>query len=225
MGNNTVYYKKLIIKIFRVIVGLLIISIGNVLMIYADLGLNSWGILHQGISLQTPLTFGQASQLLGFSIIVVCFVFGGPPGIGTVLNMYFIGELTDLLKDAYIFATPNSDIMKYIMLFLAIFMMDLGMFIYLKETIGAGPKDGLMILLAKKSGFDMGLVRTCMEVTAVIIGFILGGKFGIGTIIAALTLGPLLGFLFNIFNYDLKKMRHESLFETLKRIKGQKADF
>ena len=222
--KNTFCFKKLIIKILRSIIGYLIISLGNVLMIYADLGLNSWGILHQGISLQTPLTFGQASQLLGSTIIVICLMFGTIPGIGTVLNMYFVGQFTDIFKDMQLFLTPVSTFGKFAMLLSGVIFMDIGIFLYLRESIGAGPKDGLMILLTEKSNLDLGLVRTCMEVSAVFFGYILGGKFGIGTIIAAIILGPILRFIFKIFKYDPKKMKHENIIEMLKKIKNSKGD-
>lgn len=218
------YLKELIIKIIKSIIGYIIISFGNVLMIYADLGLNSWGILHQGISMQTPLTFGQALQALGITIIVICFLFGLYPGLGTILNMYFVGLFTDTFKNSSIFVIPDSIFLKFIMLLVAILAIDIGMFIYLREAIGAGPKDGLMLLLTKKTRFNIGLVRTCMELTAIFIGFMLGGKFGIGTIIAAVSLGPGLKFLFKTFKYDPKKVEHESLFDTLKRLKASKTD-
>ncbi|MCK9216441.1 MAG: hypothetical protein M0P77_00765 [Firmicutes bacterium] len=222
--ENSLYLKTLTGKVFKIITGLFIISLGNVLMIYANLGLNSWGILHQGISLQTPLTFGQASQLLGLFIIVICSTLGSFPGIGTILNMYFVGAFTDLLKDSHLFTTPRTIYMQFVMLIFAILIMDIGMYLYLKEKIGAGPKDGLMLILTKRCNLDMGLIRTIMEVTAVVIGFLLGGKFGIGTIIAALALGPILRYLFKIFGYDPKKVKHEDLLETIKQIKSNKID-
>ena len=218
MENNS-YLKKLIIKILKSIIGYLIISMGNALMIYADLGLNSWGILHQGISIQTPLSFGQALQLLGATIIVICIMFGNIPGIGTMLNMYFVGVFTDFFKDAGFFSTPGSLPGKFAMLLISVLLIDFGMFIYLRESIGAGPKDGLMLILTQRSGKDLGLIRTCMELTAVLFGYLLGGKFGIGTIIAAIILGPILRTMFKIFNYNPGENRHENVFETFRRLK------
>lgn len=216
--NNTTYLKVYFWKILRGLFGCLLIALGTVLMLYADLGLNPWGILHQGISIQTPLTFGQASQALGFSIIIFCLFFKVVPGIGTVMNMYFVGKFIDILKDIPLFVIPRSLILKLIMLILGLILMAFGMFFYIKENLGAGPKDGLMILINKKTNLDIGVVRTIMEVTAVLLGYMMGGRFGIGTIIVALALGPTLRYIFKKFNYNTKEEVHENIIETFKNI-------
>lgn len=193
------------------------ISSGNVLMLSADLGLSAWGILHHGISIRTPLSFGQASQLIGLLIIAICYIFGITPGIGTIFNMYFVGIFTDLLKDMHIFKTPDLVFIKFVYLIISIILMDIGILLYIRENIGAGPKDGFMLLLTKRFSLDVGLARTFMELTAFSIGYILGGKFGPGTIIAALSLGPILKILLKTFNYDPQEAEHEDLVLTFKR--------
>lgn len=200
------------------LMGYAFVSFGTILFLYSDLGLNSWGLLHQGLSLRTALTFGQASQAFGLFLVITCLFFKVVPGIGTILNMYFIGKFIDLIDSFSIIRTPDSLILKFAMLLSGTVIMAYGMFFYLKENLGAGPKDGLMILLNKKSGLDIGLVRTGMEVSAVIAGYLLGGKFGIGTIISALLLGPVLNFIFKANHYNPKEIVHESLIDTYNKI-------
>ena len=213
----SLYGKKLLMEL----IGYVLVALGTILFLYSDLGLNSWGIFHQGLSMQTILTFGQASQTFGFFLVIVCLFFKVIPGIGTILNMYFIGRFIDLIDSFSIIQTPHSLFLKFIMLFLGTFTMAYGMFFYLKENLGAGPKDGLMILLNKKSNLDIGIVRTGMELSAVIVGYLLGGKFGIGTIISALILGPLLRFIFKLNNYNPKVIVHENIIDTYHNIIGK----
>lgn len=216
--DKITYLKVYFWKIVRELFGYLLVAVGTVLMLYSDLGLNPWGILHQGISIQTPLTFGQASQALGFTIIIFCLFYKVVPGVGTIMNMYFVGKFIDMIKDIPLFVIPKSLILRLIMLFLGLVLMAFGMFFYLRENLGAGPKDGLMILLNKKTNLDIGMVRTLMELTAVFLGYIMGGKFGIGTIIVALALGPILRYIFKRFNYNTKEEVHENILETFKNI-------
>lgn len=200
------------------LIGYALVSFGTILFLYSDLGLNSWGILHQGLSLRTTLTFGQASQAFGLFLVIICLFFKVVPGIGTILNMYFIGKFIDLIDSLSIISTPGSLILKFIMLLLGTVIMAYGMFFYLKENLGAGPKDGLMILLNKRLNLDIGLVRTGMEIFAVIVGYLLGGKLGIGTIISALFLGPALDFIFKANHYNPKEIVHESFIDTYNKI-------
>lgn len=220
--NKTIYLKTYFWKIVKALFGCFLVSLGTVCMLYSGLGLNPWGILHQGISIQTSLTFGQASQYLGFAIIIVTLFYKVIPGIGTIINMYFIGKFIDLIKDNSLLSTPDSLVLKFILLFLGLILMAFGIFIYLKENLGAGPKDGLMVLINKNINLDVGIIRTLMELTALILGYIMGGEFGIGTVIVALGLGPTLRYIFKVFKYNTKEEVHENMFKTFNNILSPK---
>ena len=207
-------------KLLMEFIGYAFVALGTILFLYSDLGLNSWGIFHQGLSLRTILTFGQASQAFGFFLVMICLFYKVIPGIGTIFNMYFIGKFIDLIDSFSIIHTPDSLVLKIVMMLLGTVTMAYGMFFYLKENLGAGPKDGLMILLNKKSNLDIGIVRTGMEISAVVAGYLLGGQFGIGTIISALILGPVLRFIFKLNNYNPKEIVHENIIDTYRNIRG-----
>lgn len=208
------YAKKIILQM----IGFALVAWGTLLFLYSDLGLNSWGLFHQGLSLQTPLTFGQAAQAFGSLLIIISLFFRVIPGLGTILNMFFIGIFIDLFDSFAILYTPNSMILKLLMLLLGIVVMAYGMFFYLKENLGAGPKDGVMILLHRITNLDIGIVRTAMEVSAVIAGYLLGGDFGIGTIISAFTIGPALSIICKLHKYKPKETYQENVIDTFKRI-------
>lgn len=205
-------------RVFFEMIGFALVSLGTLLFLYSDLGLNSWGLFHQGLSLQTTLTLGQASQAFGFLLIIICLFFKTIPGIGTILNMFFIGRFIDLIDGFSLIATPDGLAMKVLMMFLGTVIMAYGMFFYLKENLGAGPKDGVMILLHRATNLDIGIVRTGMEVSAVIAGYLLGGKFGIGTIVSAFLIGPTLSIICKIHQYRPKETPQENLIETIRNI-------
>lgn len=216
--NKVISFKFYFLRIVKGLLGCFLVSLGTVFMLYAELGLNPWGILHQGISNQTSLTFGQASQILGLAIIILTLFYKVIPGIGTIINMYFIGKFIDIIKDVFVFPMPKHLVVRIILLFVGLIIMAFGIFIYLRENLGAGPKDGLMILINKKTNLDIGRIRILMEVSALILGYIMGGKFGIGTIIVALGLGPIFKYICIIFKYNTKKEVHENIFETFNNI-------
>ena len=212
-------------KILIATAGCAIVGLGTVLMLQSKLGLNSWGILHQGISLHTPLTFGQASQALGFAILMVCMAFRVYPGVGTFINMYFCGLFMDLFKRAEI-PIPGMLCARAGYLVMGVVLLAFGMYVYISQGLGAGPKDGLMLLLHRVTRMDIAVVRTGMELTAVGIGFLLGGEFGVGTILGAAALGPVLRTFYRLFHYYPNETRQENILETFHtvcRLMGGKA--
>ncbi|HHV42500.1 MAG TPA: membrane protein [Clostridiaceae bacterium] len=209
---------KYVKKLFWELLGFFLVALGAVLYLHSDLGMNPWGVLHQGISMQTPLTIGQATQVVGLLLIAVSSTFKIVPGLATILNMIFIGLFTDLVNDMNIIKTPDSLIIRYVMVLAGTVATAYGMYYYLKQHLGAGPRDGFMLLLQRITKLDVGIVRTAMEVTAVIVGYLLGGQFGVGTVISALILGPIVSIIFRIHKYESSHAPHENLLETFSKL-------
>lgn len=166
-----------------------------------------------------PITLGQASQIVGFIIIVFCMFFKIFPGIATILNMYFIGFFTDLIINSNIMWTPDSMFGKLLMCISGVIVLSSGMFLYMSQELGAGPRDGLMLALTQRSKFKIGFIRNVMEITVLIIGIIMGGKFGIATIISSLLAGPVLQIIFKIFKKNPKELKQENLMDVFRKMK------
>lgn len=215
--------KEMLLKSLKILFGFFLVALGTVLLLHSDLGLNPWGVLHHGISIRTPLTFGQASQIVGFSAVLLCSCFKIIPGIGTIFNMIFFGLFIDILNQSGLFFIPQNIKHKLLMLALGILATAIGTYLYMRENLGAGPRDGLMLLLCKKLKFKAGTIRSGIEMTVISLGYALGGKVGIGSLIIALTLGPTLNRIFSVFNYDVKKNHQENVVETFSRFKNIKA--
>lgn len=206
-------------KIPSLLLGLALYAAGNVAALYADLGMNPWGVFHMGISNHTPLTFGQANQLIGLAILLTAYGMGIIPGLGSIANMIFIGAFIDIFEKLNIFKTPKTLFGQYLMLFFGIFIIGWGTFLYLRVNLGAGPRDGLMEGLVRKFKKPVWLIRGVIETIALIIGYLLGGPVGIGTVITALTIGFAVSLAFKVGGYDSNSAKHMDCLEVFKFLK------
>ena len=175
-----------------VIFGLFLCSVGIVCTYRSGLGLGPWDVLHKGVSLHTPLTFGQASIITGAVVILIGLMIKVRPGIATILNMLLIGIFIDLqlrsnwLPDMSATQWP----LRLLLDVIGVFLMGLGTAFYITPRLGAGPRDGLMLRLHILTRMRISIVRAALELSALTIGFFLGGPVGLGTLIYAFGVGP-----------------------------------
>jgi uncharacterized membrane protein YczE len=189
-------------RLLIVLVGLFMFAVGDVLTYRANVGLGSWDVLHQGISFHTPLSFGTTSIVVGAVLIVLSLFIKVYPGIGTLLNMSLIGIfinwllwlnwLPDLSEQSWLLRLPID--------MLGVFLVGLGSAIYIAPHLGAGPRDGLMLRLNALTGVRIAIMRAALECAVLLIGFLLGGSVGIGTLIFAFGIGPSIEISFWLLN-------------------------
>ena len=180
------------VRFVALIAGLLLVATGIVAMLESRLGLPPWDVLHQGIADHTPLTLGVVSILVGLAIVVVSWVSGAPPGIGTIANAVVIGAAIDVLLSlqAVDSLSETSLAGRVTLVAAGIALFGLGSALYIGAGLGAGPRDSLMIVLTRRTGRRIGLVRGVMEVTVLLAGLLLGGVAGVATLALALLVGP-----------------------------------
>jgi uncharacterized membrane protein YczE len=175
----------------RLLLGLELCGIGLAFIIAAELGLDSWDVLHQGISEQTGISIGMISILVGFSMFAISLPLGEEIGLGTILNVILIGSTIDLVL--LVLDTPESAALQWVYLLGGTVLFAVGSGFYIGAGLGPGPRDSVMTAFAKR-GMRVGVVRTVIEVTVLTLGWFLGGSVGIGTLIFAVTIGPLVAF-------------------------------
>tara|TARA_B100001248_G_scaffold230561_1_gene190542 strand:- start:10 stop:675 length:666 start_codon:yes stop_codon:yes gene_type:complete len=175
------------ITIFYLIFGLILFGIGEALLITANIGVSPWFVLHQGLAFKTGYTIGITTFIVSISVLLLWFPLKQKPGIGTILNAIFISVVIDL--SLFILPYPEELLFQIFQVFIAIFIIGIGSGYYLAANLGPGPRDGLMTGINKQTNQSITLVRTFLELSAVGIGFYLGGIVGIGTIIYALGIG------------------------------------
>ena len=211
--------KNSVKNFIRLIVGLFVCAVGIVLTIQANLGLSPWDALHHGLSKNLGITMGQASMLLGIIVIIVDIVLGENLGIGTVLNMFLIGIFMDFLMLNNIIPISKNMILGFIMMFIGMFIIGIGCVIYIGAGYGSGPRDGLMVALHKKTKKPVKIIKTCIEVFALIFGYILGGSIGIGTLVTSLVFGLFIEYSFKICKFDANSIKHRYILDDIKCIK------
>jgi uncharacterized membrane protein YczE len=125
--------------------------------------MSPWGVLNVGVSNITPLTLGQASQVIGLVVIAIGWALGFAPGFGTLMNMYFIGLFIDLIITWELIPTPTDPMFQYLLLILSVAVLGVGSLFYMGVQLGAGPRDGLMLGLVRKLDRQVAYVRAGIE--------------------------------------------------------------
>lgn len=173
------------------LLGIVILALGVTLTVKANMiGVGSWDVLHIGLTNTLGLTIGTWSIIVGLIILAIDSMFMKRlPKIGTFLDMF----LTGIFIDIFNFLLPNVDgYFPQLMAFCAgLLLLGFGCGMYIVANLGVGPRDTLMLLVTHKLGWSVGKARTVMEVTVAIVGFLLGGPIGIGTVIMSFGLGPI----------------------------------
>lgn len=177
--------------------GLFVFAISMALTLQCNLGASSWAVLHDGIARQTPLSIGIVTQLVGLAMLVVSWIGGIRPGFGTLANMLLIGLFLDLILWSGTIPEAESYPARLAMLLAAVVVIGLGSALYIKAGFGAGPRDSFMLVVHRRTGLRLGIARWLIEVVAVAAGIILGGDFGVGTIIFAMLVGFSIDWFFN----------------------------
>ncbi|MCM3708488.1 MULTISPECIES: YczE/YyaS/YitT family protein [Cytobacillus] len=201
------------------LVGLLVMSLGIVLLITADLGATPWDVLHVGLYYQLGLTIGSWSIIAGVFILAAAALISKElPQVGAFLNMVLIGLFIDAYLLLTFMQTPNGMAGKVAMFSFGIVVYCYGMGLYISAQLGAGPRDSLMIALTAKTGWKVRNVRALMEVAVLTAGWQLGGPVFWGTILLSLAVGPIVGAALPqcqaLTDRFLAKLRYKDSFEN-----------
>lgn len=180
------------VRLASLFFGLAVIAAGIDAQIESRLGLAPWDVFHQGLSRHSPLTIGQASIAVGLGMMVVAWLLGQPPGLGTVANAIVIGSLMDVFRRfAWVEALSGSPVaVRAPLLVCGVALFAIGSAFYIGAAFGAGPRDSTMLVLSRRTGRRIAVVRGGLELTALAAGWVLGGTAGLGTAAAALLVGP-----------------------------------
>ncbi|MCC3869902.1 YczE/YyaS/YitT family protein [Terrisporobacter mayombei] len=212
---------KIIKVTARLLLGFIVYGLAIVVMIHANIGLSPWDVLHQGISLKTGLTMGQISIGVGVVIIIIDAFMGEGIGFATLGNVFLIGTFLDIFEGLNIVPYANNLFTGIIMMLIGIILAAIATVLYLKPALGSGPRDGLMLAINKRSSKSVGTIRTIIELTALTVGWFLGGSVGIGTIISGFGLGYAIQIAFKISHIDSKLLTHESVIQSIKSLKSK----
>lgn len=179
-------------RLTRLLVGLVLYAASMATIIEAGLGNMPWDVLTQGIARHTSLSFGTLTAIVGVVVLACWIPLRQRPGLGTVLNVVIISAAVDpALALVRLLPDPLPMAARVALLLGGVVLNALATSLYVGARLGPGPRDGLMTGLVARTGWPLRLVRTGIEVTVVVAGFALGGRLGVGTVLYALAVGPL----------------------------------
>lgn len=184
-------------KVIQVLVGTTLIGTGVALNFSSNLGLGPWGVFHEGISLNTSLTFGNAIIATGIFVTLLWIPLKQKPGIATLVDIFWIGTVADLVIGLDLNA--ETLFLKWIFVFMGILCIGSGTAIYVGADMGSGPRDGVMVGLESK-GLKIGMARNVIEVTALTLGWLLGGTVGLSSVVIAISIGPVVQLVIPYFD-------------------------
>ena len=195
---------KLISVVF-LIIGLILFGLGEALLIAAGIGVSPWTVLGQGISNVLNLSIGKATFFISLFVLLCWIPLRQIPGIGTILNVIIIATVLDY--SLVYLPAPEQISLKLIQVIAGILITGFGGAIYLIANLGPGPRDGLMTGLQELTDLPIAWVRSGIELSVIFIGWILGGIFGIGTLLFALGIGPSVAASIHLFKTTLPKQQ------------------
>jgi uncharacterized membrane protein YczE len=187
---------KATLRGLALLVGLSGYGFSMAVMVRAGLGLDPWDVFHQGLTRHTGMTIGIASAVVGVAVLLAWIPLRNRPGIGTIANVIVIAITVD--AGLWLLPTPTAMPLRIAMMVGAVVLNAFSTVLYIGAALGPGPRDGLMTGLVVRTGLSVRLVRTSIEATVLVVGWLLGGTVGVGTVLYAFGIGPLVQLLLRI---------------------------
>jgi uncharacterized membrane protein YczE len=190
-------------------VGLVLYGVTLAMLIRATLGNAPWDVLHQGLARHLPISIGTAVIVMSLVVLLLWIPLRELPGLGTIANSFVVGLTADLALS--LFSAPDSLWVRVLLTVGGIALNALATALYIGSQLGPGPRDGLMTGLHRRTGLPIGVVRAALEVSVVAIGWVLGGVVGMGTVLYALLIGPLVQLMLPLFVVELPAQRRVAM--------------
>lgn len=219
--------KSALLRFLRLVFGLAVFAFGVYLTIQANIGLAPWEALSIGINLTTGIPYGAVVVITSFILVAIDFLLKEKIGFGTIANALLVGIFTDILIKLEVVPLMQSFWPGLVTLLLGQIILSVASFLYIGSAAGCGPRDSLMVALGKRlKGVPIGAIRGGMEGCVLLIGWLLGAKVGIGTVISVFGIGFFIQYTFKLLRFDVKAVVHESCIETIRNLRsGHRADF
>ncbi len=199
--------------------GLLVFAFGVHLTIFANIGLAPWDCLGMGIAKHTPLNYGLSMTLMGVTVLVIDLALKERIGYGTIIDALLTGNFVQLFNDLNPFKM-NEDLLKGIIFMLVGFVfMAIGIWIYMVCEQGCGPRDSLLVGIGKRLSFmPIGVVEILLWGVVLIMGWLLGGPVGIGTVISVFGAGFVMQLVYSVIRFEPRRLHHRDVAEVTRQL-------
>lgn len=197
-------------------------GVGIYLTIQANIGAGPWDVLSLGLSKTLGILYGTASISVSFTVLLIDVLLHEPIGIAMFIDAVVVGKAVDLCNHLHLVPPCSSPLTGIPLMLLGLVIMAYTQVFYMKAALGCGPRDTLLVALAKRAGrIPIGAVATAILAFATFIGWLLGGPVGIGTLICAFCTGPIMQAAFRSVHFDATKIRHQHLGESFRILFGK----
>ena len=218
-------FKNYAKRIFIVTFGLVFAAYGVGLTVTAELGVSPWDVFSQGVALKLSqitgkeIMMGTITQITAALVILVDIALKEKIGLATIIDTCIFGGALNFFLKHNMLPYPDAFAVRFIIMVLGYFIWGLGIYIYMKPALGAGPKDALFVIFAKRK-IPVAIAKNSIEAVVFVIGWVLGGTIGVGTVVAVFAMGYIIEFWFKVFSFDVTKVENESIIETAKNVKN-----
>ncbi|MBQ9845705.1 MAG: hypothetical protein IJO54_06450 [Oscillospiraceae bacterium] len=212
-------------RIFIVTFGLVLAAYGVGLTVTAELGVSPWDVFSQGVALKLSqvtgrqIMMGTITQITAALVIFVDIALKEKIGVATIIDTCIFGGVLNIFLKHNVLPHPEAFAARVVFMLLGYIVWGLGIYIYMKPALGAGPKDALFVIFAKRK-IPVSIAKNSIEAVVFVIGWLLGGTIGIGTVVAVFAMGYIIEFWFKLFSFDVTAVKNESIFETAKNIRN-----
>ena len=221
MSNRT----RIVLEWLRIAGGLLVFALGVHLTIYANIGLAPWDCLGMGIAKHTPLNYGLSMTFMGIAILGIDLVLHERIGFGTILDALLTGNFVQMFNDLNPLPENHSLWLGIALMLVGFVFMAVGMWVYMAAAQCCGPRDSLLVGLGKRlPKVPIGVVEILLWATVVLLGWLLGGPVGIGTLISTFGAGAVMQLVYNAIGFEPRSVRHRDVIQVARLLAGSGED-
>ena len=212
--------KQILLQWLQIAFGLLVFAFGVHLTIWANIGLAPWDCLGMGLSLHTPLNYGLSMTVMAVCILGVDLLLRERVGCGTIIDALLTGNLVQMFNDLNPFPLNQRLGAGIAVMLLGFVFMALGMWLYMRCEQGCGPRDALLVGLGKRlSRIPIGFVEILLWGAVVLLGWLLGGPVGIGTLLSVFGAGLVMQLVYSLIRFEPRSLRHRGVLEILRQLR------
>ena len=214
--------KKIILEWGQIVAGLLVFAFGVHLTIFANIGLAPWDCLGMGIAKHTPLNYGISMTIMAIMILLADILLRERIGFGTVIDALLTGNFVQAFNSLNPFPENHSLFMGILLMLVGFVFMAIGMWIYMSAEECCGPRDALLVGLGKRlPRFPIGIVEVLLWSVVLLIGWLLGGPVGIGTLISTFGAGLIMQLVYTLVRFEPRNLRHKDVLEVSRILCGK----
>ena len=206
--------KSFLLRFLNMLIGLMLYALGIIISIKANVGYAPWEVFHVGLANTIGLSIGVTTIIAGIVIVIIVTAMKETLGFGTIASMVLTGVFIDIILLLDLIPLAKNMAYGIAMLIMGLFIISIGSYFYIKSAFGVGPRDNLMVVLARKIKIPVGICRFIIELSVTFIGWLLGGMAGIGTVISVIAIGFCVQITFKVLKFDVTSINHESLKDT-----------